>query len=208
MLKLRPSNVTVPDQFRFICPEDGIEIKANDKNGWFEKIKTHYQNNGYALPENWKEIAEDQVCRTLSGEWCEGGKPASFINTTRFSMVDFGRGTKVLGSFILSGDSVVDEKIAESRALICSRCFANVSVPGCSRCHKMANVVAEAKGAKKTKYDHLLKSCGICHCSNEAAVWLPIEHIRKGVTDEMLAQFDEIEDCWRKSEIAELKEAV
>jgi hypothetical protein len=67
MLRLKPSNVTVPDQFRFICPEDAHEIKAYGKEDWFAKIKTHYVNNGYVLPENWKEKAEDQLCRTLSG---------------------------------------------------------------------------------------------------------------------------------------------
>lgn len=201
MLKFRPSNVTPPDFFRFICPEDGIEIKANDKETWFSKIQFHYNTNNYPLPEDWKAQAEDQCCRTLSGEWCEGGKPSSFINATRFTMVDFIRGTKALGSFVLSGDAVVSESVAEERALVCSRCFANVNVPGCQRCNKMANVVTQAKGAKKTKYDHLLKSCGICHCSNEAAVWLPIEHIKKGLNEQMISQFKEVEDCWRAKEL-------
>lgn len=202
MLKFRPTNVTPPDQFRFICPHDSRLIKAFDKRDWFNAIEKHYADNGYELPENWKEIAEDQCCRTLSGEWCEGGTPHSFVNATRFTVRDFVRGTKVLGSFVLSGEKVVDQKTAEERALICSRCFCNVSVPGCSKCNQMANVVAQAKGARKTIYDHLLKSCAVCSCSNEAAVWLPMKHIRKGVTPEMIEQFKEVPDCWRAKELA------
>lgn len=203
MLTLKESNVTPPDNFRFQCPIDGHQITAMGKDDWFAKIAKHYKDNGYELPENWRAIAEDQMCRTLSGEWCEGGKPASFINTTRFTINDFLRGTQVLGSFVLSGADVVSQSEAERRALICSRCFANVNVPGCTSCVKMLDVIMEAKGARKTPYDYLLKACGVCACSNEAQVWIPVEHLRKGVTDWMLQQYDEIPECWKGREIRE-----
>lgn len=201
MLRLKSiaDTTTVPDKFTYRFPQDGFVATANCKTDWFAAIEKHAKDNSYDLPENWREIAEDALCRRLSGEWCIGGTPNSFVNT-RFTLDDFLRGTKVLGSFALSSDEVVDPSEAERRALICSRCPVNVRVPGCSTCSGMANAIAEAKGARGTKYDHLLLACGVCHCSNESQVWVPAEHLAKGVTPEMMQTYREIDEtgeCWK-----------
>lgn len=203
MLRLKRGKPTPPDFFTFRFPEDQFLAKAMDIGSWFAAIDKHYKDNGYTQPDNWREIAEDQLCRRLSGEWCDGGNPSTFINT-RFTVNDFIRGTAVLGSFVLSGDDVVSPEVAEERALICSRCFANVTVPGCSACSGMVNAIAEAKGAKATKHDHLLKACGVCHCSNEAQVWIGAEHLAKGVTEEMMATYRQIDHCWKGKAIEAL----
>lgn len=203
MLRLKPSNTTPPDKFTYRFPQDGFLASHIDRQGWFEAIDKHYKDNGYERPENWKEIAEDALCRRLSGEWCTGGTPHSFVNT-RFTLDDFLRGTKVLASFALTGQVVAPE-VAESRALICSRCPVNVRVPGCAACTGMANAVGDAKGARSTPYDHLLQACGICHCSNEAQIWIPAEYLAKGVTSEMMATYAEINEssgCWKYREIS------
>lgn len=201
MLKLKPSNTTVPDKFRYKFP-DGHTIYAIGKDEWFEKIKKYADDNQYPVPSH--EECEDQLCRTLSGEWCDGGDENSFINT-RFTFNDFVRGAKVLGSFAI-GDGVVSQQVADERALICSRCFANVAVPGCSSCAGMSNLVAGLKGAKSTKYDHLLKACGVCHCPNEAQVWVQSEHLAKGVTPEMMETYRTIPHCWKAKALTELKQ--
>src|SRR5439155_12239204 len=163
MLRLKPNNVTPPDKFTYRFPQDGFTAKAFNRDDWFRVIDKHYKDNQYEQPENWREIAEDHLCRRLSGEWCVGGGEHSFFST-RFTLDDFLRGTKVLSTFALSGQ-VVSKELAEQRALICSRCVANVKVEGCAACTGMANAVAEAKGAKATKYDYLLESCAVCKCS-------------------------------------------
>lgn len=203
MLKLKNSNVCVPDKFTFKFPQDGYIATAFDQLTWFELIDKHYKDNGYPQPDNWKEIAEDQLCRRLSGEWCIGGGPHSFVNT-RFTINDFIRGTQVLAPFVLSGE-VVSQEVADKRAMICSRCPVNVRVPGCVSCSGMANAVAAAKGAQKTQYDHLLQACGVCHCSNEAQVWIPAKYLAKGVTPEMMETYREINEsgeCWKYQELA------
>lgn len=194
MLRLKPSNVTPPDDYSFRVVQDGTVIKANTYSDWIEKIKKHFADNGYDLPDGIEAIAQDQLCRRLSGEWCSGGTPNSFVNT-RFTLDDFIRGAKIS----LTG-SLVDKETAEVRALICSRCPVNVGVPGCSACTGLANLVAGLKGARSTKYDHLLKACGVCHCSNEAQVWYSPEDLAKGVTPEMMATYQEIDaagECWK-----------
>ena len=201
MLRLRPSNITPPDKFTYRFPQDGFLAVHIDRIGWYGVIDKHYKDNGYEQPENWREIAENALCRRLSGEWCVGGGPHSFINT-RFTFDDLFRGAKAA----LTG-TIVDAQTAEARALICSRCVANVTVPGCSGCSGLANLVASLKGAKKTPYDHLLKACGICHCPNEAQVWYSAEDLAKGVTTEMMETYSEIDaedGCWKYREISKV----
>lgn len=199
MLKLKQSNVTPPDKFSYRFPQDGFLAIAFDRDAWFLAIDKHYKDNGYEQPENWREIAEDALCRRLSGEWCVGGGPYSFINT-RFTFDDVLRGART----VLTG-TIVDRQTAEQRALICSRCVANVTVPGCSGCSGLANLVASIKGAKNTSYDHLLKACGVCHCANEAQVWYAAEDLAAGVTPEMMATYKEIAEqdgCWKYDAIS------
>lgn len=203
MLLLKPSNVTPPDGFTFKF-QDGHVVRANGRDDWFAKIAKYAIDNGYEIPSH--EVAENQLCRRLSGEWCIGGGAHSFINT-RFTFDDFLRGTKVLTSFSISGQ-VVSKEVAEERALICSRCVANVRVPGCSTCNAMANVVMDAKGGKTTKQDHRLEACGVCKCSNQAQVWVPAEFLAKGVNEEMMATYKEIEEsdgCWKYREIVDFQ---
>lgn len=167
--------------------------RSYNYDAWYNQIKDHAVDNGYPIPT--KEEAEDQLCRRLSGEWCTGGGPNSFVNT-RFSINDFIRGSQVVMSSVLNGE-VVSAATAEERALICSRCPLNVRVPGCASCSKMANVALGFAGKGKTKHDHLLQACAICHCSNEAQVWVPAEHLAKGVTTEMMETYREMPDCWK-----------
>lgn len=197
MLRLKPGNTTVPDKFQFKFP-DGHIVFAIGRQEWRDKINAYATDNNYPIPSD--ETIEDQLCRRLSGEWCIGGTESSFINP-RFTLNDFLRGMEVLSSFAIGGE-VVSQEVADARALTCSRCVANMEVPGCSSCTGMANAIASMKGAKSTKYDHLLKNCAICHCHNQCQVWIPAEYLAKGVTPEMMAQFREIPDCWKGKEVA------
>lgn len=202
-LKAKADSETPPDKFTYRFPQDGYVAQGFDKLSWFADIYKHYVDNQYELPSDWREQAEDQLCRRLSGEWCDGGTSASFIST-RFTFNDFVRGSQVLGAFALDPNATVTQQVAEDRALICSRCVANVNVPGCSSCHHMANLVTRLKGGKRTSVDHLLKACGICHCSNEAQVWVKAEHLSKGVTPAMMETYKTIPECWKSAEISSL----
>lgn len=209
MLKLKSTNVTPPDKFVWRFPQDGWIASAYSKEDWFAQIDKHYKDNQYEQPDNWREIAENDLCRRLSGEWCIGGTPNSFIKT-RFTLDAAIRGTKVLSSFMVSGE-VVSSDIATKRALICSRCVANVQIPGCSSCTGMANIIASAKGKQSTKYDHLLKMCGVCLCSNEVQAWVPVKFLAKGVTPEMMETYREIDEtgeCWKSKALATMSDAV
>lgn len=207
MLRLRPSNTTPPDKYEYKFPQDQYVSRAYDYGAWLDDIRKHATDNGYPVPS--VEEVENQLCRRLSGEWCTGGSTNSFIKT-RFTLDAAIRGTKVLSSFMVKGE-IVSKEISEQRALICSRCVANVSVPGCSSCKGMANIIADAKGKETTKYDHLLKMCGVCLCSNEVQAWVPVKFLAKGVTPEMMETYREIDECdgcWKYKSLATMTDTL
>jgi hypothetical protein len=199
MLSLRPGLPTPPDKYRFLFSDGHVE-HAFSQDEWRGKVVKYATDNGYPVPTI--EEMEDQLCRTLSGEWCSGGDEYSFVSN-RFTFNDFLRGMKTLGEFVLKGE-VVSQEVAEARGTVCSRCVLNTDVPGCSSCSGMANAVVAIKGAKATKVDHLLRACSICKCANEAKVWLPIEIIAKSTTPEMTEQYKRVSECWQKDELERL----
>jgi hypothetical protein len=200
MLRLRPSNVTPPDKFRYVF-QDGHTEHAFGHQEWIDKVTKYANDNNYPVPTI--EDMEDQYCRTLSGEFCVGGDEYSYVSP-RFTFDDFIRGMKTLTQFFVK-DHVVSQEVAESRSLICSRCVLNMSIPGCHSCKGLADSVVAIKGAKSTKHDHLLKSCGICLCANSAQIWLPIETLAKSTSPEMMEKYKRVSECW-KNEIANLPE--
>lgn len=191
MLKLKNKSVTPPDLYTWVCPQDGFTIRAYDHGGWYDQIKQYAKNNDYPIPTI--EDCDDQLCRRLDGEWCESDNPNVFFKT-RFKISEVIQSAKV----VITG-TIVDEATATERARICSMCFANVNAPGCQGCSGLSNLIAGLKGAKKTKYDHLLKICGICRCPNEAQVWYSDEDLRKTITPETAATYQTVEHCWKRS---------
>ncbi len=206
-LKLRPTNVTPPDKYFFIVPEDRVKFETFALSDLFLQVKAHYERNEYALPEDWKAIIEDQNCQRLSGEWCEFESGEAFMDgvNTRFGIEDIVNGTRVLASFTMGGMNVVSSEQAEKRALTCSRCFMNQPVSGCSSCYQLLNVIAEVTGTRGTTEDAHLKSCSICHCSLKAMVWIPSEHLAAGTTEQQMRQFRRIPWCWKIQEIDALE---
>lgn len=200
MLRLKAGNPTPPDKYRYKF-SDGHTEHAFSMDEWIDKVKRYAKDNGYPVPTI--EEMEDQLCRTLSGEWCTGGDEYSFV-TNRFTFDDFIRGMKTLKDFALNG-TVVSQEVAEARALVCSRCVLNMDVPGCRSCAGMADAVVSLKGAKHTKVDNLLKACGICKCANEAQVWVDIESLDKSVDADMMERYKRVEECWKKNELLTLR---
>lgn len=206
LLKIIKHNVSPPDKFFYIVPEDRWKIETFAISDLLSQVKAHYERNGYILPENWQAVIEDQNCQRLSGEWCQYETGEDFMDgvNARFGIEDIVNGTRVLASFTLDGANVVDKDLAESRARTCSRCFMNLPLSGCVACYQLLNVVAMVTGTRGTSEDANLKTCAICHCSGKAQVWVPAEHLAKGVTPEQMRQFKRVPMCWKWKEIEAL----
>jgi len=192
--------------YRFV--EDGFRVHASDWVTFYEEILRHYRDNDYSIPENWKELAMDQACRFFPPGWAmyeDGAVPRGFIDL-RFSLEDLMHGTRVMVDWTLKGRNVVSQEEADQRAETCSRCFANLDITGCVSCYNLVGMIMDVTGQRQTNAEAALKSsCGVCKCSAKAQVWVPVESLEKGVTEEMMEQFERIPWCWKASAIREYR---
>lgn len=195
--------------YRYTFKEDGARVEGGNYDAWIARIRAHYERNNYPMPEDWKEQAEDQLCRLLPEGLCtypDGSKPEFFVNL-QFNLHDAIHGTQVLGRWIASGFDLVPQEVAEERGRTCASCYANVHLPGCGSCLGFANHVAQVVGVdKKLKSDPYLegRSCAYCHCSSRANAWVPVEISKVGVSPEALEAMPSW--CWKKRDIALLTE--
>lgn len=208
MLRVKKTTECPPDGWRYVHPETGYMSKAIDPYAWMEDIKRHRRDNKLPIYDDMRARAEDQLCKTLPVGWChysDGSLPADYIDV-RVTLTDVLNGTKVFASFVAAGMPLVDQSVAEERGAICAACPANVGIQGCRSCVGFAEKVAEVIGANKTRADALLeqRSCAWCKCSSKAQIWLPIEVLADGVSDELLSR-NSFEHCWKRNGIRELR---
>jgi hypothetical protein len=207
LLRLRDTNEVPPDGYRFVMPENGYRIgPINRKDDWLLAIKKHRDDNGYPSPDNWRELAEDQLARTLPSGWAfyeDGSEPENYVDR-RMGFEDIIRGTKVLLEFVRQGAPLVEQKEAERRARICAACYLNLPVHGCAPCVGLANLVEDVAQQRKTEADAQLEnsSCGVCRCMSRAQIWLPIDILAKGVSAEMMKLWP-YEFCWKGQQLRE-----
>lgn len=194
-----PEYLVPPNGFSFTFP-DGTKKEHNVRYAWYKAIEKHYIDNGIPMPDNWKEIAEDQACHLLPPGFCkyETGEDAAGIVNRRLEMGDLFRGMEVLMRIAASSEPLVDKATAEKRAAACAGCWANFHIPGCAPCLKIPDMVVKINGGQTTKYDYLLQSCGVCACQNSAAIWVKEEILAKGITPDHHAKYQHFPHCWKK----------
>lgn len=214
LLRLRVTNETPPNGYRFTCPVDGYRIGPEDnREHWIKRIYKHYQDNGYEIPDNLREIAEDQLARILPTGWGFYTTGEEFTDTidARLKGADIMNGTRVMlelvrkvAAFKLFGleSPFVSQEVATERALICSRCPFNIPITGCFGCSGLSDVIEGMTGGITTPYDDMLASCGICHCSNKAQVRIEGVVLKEGVTQEQRHLFDTVAWCWKPAAIS------
>lgn len=204
-LKLIQKSECPPDQYRYRHREDGWLDKCYDHVGWLRRIQDHRRINGYPDPVDWVAEAEDQLCKLLPPGWCvqNTGEPPEWFLDTRVTVDDVMRGTRVLAEFVWQGMPIVEKKVASERANICATCPFAISAAGCGPCIGLSNLIAEVAGSETLPSDSILanRSCAICGCAARAQVWLPINLLYKGVTDQMMQQWPS--HCWKGKELVE-----
>lgn len=206
-LKVLNRRQGVPDKYRYTHPEDGWKDSCFGYESWLAKVYKHKLDNGYPIPADWREIAEDQLCRILPPGFCayeDGRPPESFVDA-RMGLEDVMNGTRVFISWVQAGVPLVEQELAEARAATCAACYMNMPAQGCGICQGLSNLVEEVARGRTTKADQFLasKACVVCKCVSRAHIWLPIENLKSGVSPEMMQQFP-AGHCWKRKEIEAL----
>ncbi len=192
---IKPQNVP-PDGFRYVDGVDGWVDHAWNYQSWIQQEKNHLTANNRPIPEDIESQMETQLCQTLPIGWCDY-LPQGFKHfSTSLDWSDVKRALETFGRWITGGAKTVEQEKAEHRALICSRCWYNTSISGCSACQKL---VSEVVGQRHTKYDFALKGCAVCKCVLRAKVWFPISVLDK-MPDVQKESYRQVPHCWLNDE--------
>lgn len=203
-MRLKNEKRGFPGGHRFRHPISGHEESFHAWNLLRDWVTAHCRANGYP-PISDIEI-QTQQCERLdpvtADRYCEG--EGNLVRGTGLNWREVWAGTKVLASFLLAGKPLVSKDEANRRASICARCPRNVTFhkPCGGLCGELREAVTAIVGEQTTHFDDRLDACSVCGCSNSAQVWIPIEQLKLGVSEEMMGQF--VDFCWKKAGIEEL----
>lgn len=205
-MRLSGTMLTPPGGYQFKHPISGLHFERHTWSLLRMDVTNHCAANGY--PEVSDDEIQQQMCERLGPKlakrFCTGDGVS--VEGVSLKWTDILNGTKVMAGFILAGRPLVDRAEAERRAEICSLCSRNVPYhkPCGGDCPELEQVVTTIVGSEGTARDLELHACSVCRCSNKAQVWVPIEHLKRGVPDEMLPLFPET--CWKKQGILSLSD--
>lgn len=166
-----------PNGYRYVDPLDGYESHSFDYRTWVEQVEKHLQVNGRTVPPDLKEEMEEQLCLTLPPGWCNYDHDNRPRPEMEVDWKDVLRGAQALSDWVTHGARIVPTKEAERRAQICTRCYLNVHMGGCSICQaaveRLANVLP------RTTQDVHLRTCAACKCALRMKVHFPNEILDK-----------------------------
>lgn len=181
-----------PDGYRYVFPDDGYLVHAWTYVDWVEFARQHLQTNGKAIPPELEADMQHQLCLSLPPGFCMYDDPNRPRPSTTLTWADVQGGVKTFAKWIAGGMKYVEQKEAERRALICSRCYLNVHVQGCTACKA---AVKEITRFQRTKSDASLRACAVCKCLLQAKVHFPISTLD---TSDEKVQSMYPEFCWLK----------
>lgn len=160
------------------------------------QVLKHLGANGLPAPLNIEDLIQDQICRRLEPGRCSAeGVP--MVGSIPATLETFFRGTRTIGAWLLSGESV-SEAEAESRANICAHCPFNDPIHGCPSCQMGKVAALVVSYIKDLKQFPQLKSCRICGCALKVKVYVPKAEIRKREPKELTAKYPD--HCWMVKE--------
>ena len=180
-----------PDGYRYVFPEDGYTSHAWTFVDWVADALKHCRTNDYSF-EGMEEKMQQQLCSVLPPGWCDFDDPNRPRATASLEWGDVTAGLTTFARWIKQGRETVEQKEADRRGLVCSRCYLNVNISGCFGCQKL---ITEALPDKSTKYDFALRGCAVCKCVLKAKVHFPMHLLDTENTQqqELYPSF-----CWMK----------
>lgn len=194
MRKFQNTSVTPPGGFTFICPKTGVRFNHIVFSELKNRVRLFNIANGFPLPPGWEDEFEDRCCENYEPpvwHYVDTGLNTEGRSIQVGDVVNF---VRVVETWMEEGREFVAQEDADRRAAICAACPHNQDVAGCTPCVKMIEKVARVLGHRATRFDSQLKGCGVCSCSNQVQVHVPLEVLHRGITPAMV--FPE-QFCWK-----------
>jgi hypothetical protein len=181
-----------PNGYRYVDPESGFIAEGYDLGDWVAQEEKHLRANAREVPADLQAKMEEQLCQTLPPGWCMYDDPSRPRASSGLEWGDVQGGIATFLKWLKGGCRFVEQAEADRRALVCSRCYLNVAVAGCTACKA---AVVEVLGSRVTRHDHALRACGVCKCLLRAKVHFPIETLDTE-TEKLQGMYPE--HCWLK----------
>lgn len=196
-----------PNGWKIKVPKTGIEFKHYDYRAISKAYKSHCGANGILLSPNWEEEFISEMCKQ-NPHWGRQCRPTitNKVVKRRLSLtavLSFLNMMRAWAESTLSGKAAfVTQEEAERRAGICANCPLNTTLQfSCGACMGAVLTLIQAIiGKRKTSQDEHLGACLICSCSLKAAVHVPVDVQREGLSQELKDDFDGIKYCWKRVE--------
>lgn len=179
----------------FVEPASGVRFSTKSWSKLAQAVQEHRLGNGFPLLPGWEEELENEVCKNYGPETCRFVDETAGNAPRSIKISDVKNFVRVLGAWMASGGSYVDNSEAERRASICAACPKNQVIEGCTACANLPGLIASTLGRRATSRDAVLHGCAVCSCSNKAQVHIPLDILKKGVTDDMAFP----SHCWKAS---------
>jgi hypothetical protein len=181
-----------PEGYRYVDPQSGYVSHAWDYSTWVEQEEKHLRANNREVPPDLGALMEEQLCSVLPPGWCLYDSPDRPRPSHALEWGEIKNGLTTFAKWIAGGCSFVDQKEADRRAEICSRCYLNMNIVGCASCQR---AITEVIGSRQTRFDNSLRACGACKCVLRAKVHFPISTLD---TETQKVQEIYPEHCWLK----------
>lgn len=198
MLTLLDKGTVPPGGFRYLCQETKSWIQAASFAELVHASEKHRAANHLGISDNFREEVEAQLCSHMPAGTCKHEAGVALSGTRRLTFQEVVTATKTLGSWFLKGTPKVTQDEAEKRANICLSCPMNQNFDGCTTCAEkdLREAIVDFMGHSKTPYDSSLFTCFTCGCTLKAAIWFPLEILKKHMTEEVNALLPA--HCWKK----------
>lgn len=183
-----------PDGYRYVDPVSGFLAHAWTYVDWINVERAHLAANNREIPDTLELDMQKQLCEVLPPGFCHYENPEKSRPSVSLTWNDVAAGAATFARWIAKGCQYVSQSEADRRALICTRCYLNVNVAGCSGCQK---TVQEIVRNKNSHYDSSLGTCAVCKCFLRAKVHFPLATLdtESEKVQEMYPDF-----CWLNKE--------
>jgi hypothetical protein len=189
--------------WRYFQAETKYTVRAASWGELVTAVKNHRIANKIPIGLEIEREIESQLCAILPAGACEmddKSHAAAAAGLGRLTFAQVLAGTATLIDWALHGKEAVAKDVAEARGTICSRCFYNQNIDGCSTCNmgSIREIANKLTSGEKLSVDAYLdaKACALCGCSSKAHVWVPLDILQRHVDDALNARFPDW--CWKK----------
>lgn len=195
---------TPPGDWRIVVPQTGVKFQSYDYRTIRNKYMNHLAGNNIPLPPEWEAEFLSEMCKQNNwGTKCKrvDSKKVQRRRLSLTAVLSFLNMMKVWAGSALSGKpAFVTQAEAERRATICASCPMNATLQfSCGACMgAVISLLSGILGKRKTERDSELGACLVCSCSLKAAVHIPVEIQKEGLSEELKRDFENIEYCWKK----------